>query len=125
MKGRAWQVAIIFCTLMISVASFAHTRDFQTAKLVDVSYDNVMHSGSSQRHAVYQVRLGGVIYSAEGSKLHHQSDPAHGLVVGDEVRVAIEGDQMFLRRPDGKDIKATIVKRQRQEGLLARWFGAR
>jgi hypothetical protein len=116
-------VAVVFCLLALSVASFARDRDFQTAKLVNVSYDEVLRSGSSQRHAVYKVRLEATIYSAEGSKMHHPTDPGHGLVIGDQVRVAIEGEHMFLRRPDGKDIKATIVKRQREEGLLARWFG--
>ena len=120
---KAWYVGVVFCAFAFSAASFAATLDFQTGKLVDVGYDDVMHKGSSQRHAVYQVRLGDVIYYAEGSKLHHEADPGHGLIVGDEVRVAIEGDRMMLRRPDGKDIKATIVKRQRAEGLLARWFG--
>src|SRR5207245_1095045 len=97
--------------------------DYQTGKLVDVAYDDVLHSGSSQRHAVYQVRLGDVIYSAEGDKLKgHKGDPAHGLIVGDEVRVAIDGDHLFLRRPDGKDLKTTIVKRERAPGFFERLF---
>ncbi len=120
--SRVWQVAVITCALFFSLGTFANTRDFQTGKLVDVGYDDVLHSGSSQRHAVYKVRLGDVIYSAEGSKVKHNADPAHGLVVGDDVRVAIEGDRLFLRRPDGKDIKTTIVKRQRAEGFFGKWF---
>ncbi len=114
--------SIIACALLFSLASFAHTRDFQTAKLVDVGYDDVMHSGSSQRHPIYKVKLGDVIYSAEGDKVKHNADPAHGLVVGDDVRVAIEGDRLYLRRADGKDIKANIVKRQRAEGFFGKWF---
>ncbi len=116
------KTAIFICTLFLSLVSFAHTRDFQTAKLVDVGYDDVMHSGSSQRHPIYKVKLGDVIYSAEGDKVKHNADPAHGLVVGDDVRVAIEDDRLYLRRPDGKDIKTAIVKRQRAEGFFGKWF---
>jgi len=119
---RAWQVAIVICMVAFSIASFAGNRDFQTGKLVDVGYDDVLHSGSSKRHAVYRVRLGDVIYSAEGDKLKHNADPAHGLVVGDDVRIAIEGDRLYLRRPDGKDIKTTIVKRERAQGFFSRLF---
>ena len=116
------QAAIVLCTLVLSVASFASARDFQTGKLVDVGCDDVLHGGSSQRHAVYHIRLGDMIYSAEGDKLKHNADPAHGLVVGDDVRVAVEGDHLFLRRPDGKDIKTTIVKRERAQGFFAKLF---
>jgi len=119
---KSWQVAILLGMFALSTVTFARTRDFQTAKLVDVSYDDVMHSGSSQRHPIYQVRLGDVIYSAEGDKQKHTADPGHGLVVGDDVRVAIEGDRLYLRRPDGKDIKTTIVKREKAPGFFSRLF---
>jgi hypothetical protein len=119
---RTWQVAIVFCTLVFTAVAVANTRDYQDGKLVDVSYDNVLHSGSSQRHALYQVRLGDVIYSAEGDKVKSKNDPAHGLIVGDNVRVALDGDHMYLRRPDGKDIKTVIVKRERAQGFFSRLF---
>ena len=119
------KAAILFCMLAFSFGGFASTRDYQTGKLLDVGYDDILHSGSSQRHALYQVRLGDVIYSAEGDKLKHKADPGHGLVVGDDVRVAVEGDRLYLRRPDGKDIKATIVKRERAQGLFGRLFSKR
>jgi hypothetical protein len=115
-------IILIACTLFFSLTSFAHTRDFQTAKLVDVTYDDVLHGGSSQRHPIYKINLDDMLYSAEGDKVKHNADPAHGLVVVDEVRVAIEGDRLYLRRADGKYIKANIVKRQRAEGFLGRWF---
>jgi len=119
---RTWQVAIVFCTLVFSTFAVANTRDYQDGKLVDVAYDDVLHSGSSQRHALYQVRLGDVIYSAEGDKVKSKNDPAHGLIVGDNVRVALDGDHMYLRRPDGKDIKTVIVKRERAQGFFSRLF---
>jgi hypothetical protein len=119
---RGWQVAIVFCALLLSAVAVANTRDYQDGKLVDVSYDNVLHSGSSQRHALYEVRLGDVIYSAEGDKVKSKNDPAHGLIVGDNVRVALDGNHMYLRRPDGKDIKTVIVKRERAQGFFSRLF---
>jgi hypothetical protein len=116
------KLAVLLTLLAVSISAFAHDRDFQTGKLIDVGYNDLLHGGSSQRRALYQVRLGDVIYSAEGDKVKHNADPAHGLIVGDRVRVAIEGDRLFLRRPDGKDIKATIIKRQRAEGFFGRLF---
>ncbi len=117
-------LALLLCALTFSLTAFASNRDYQTGKLVDVNYDDLLHSGSSQRHAIYQVRLDDVIYYAESGKLKARAaDPAHGLIVGDHVRVAVEGDRLYLRRADGKDIKATIIKRQRVEHLVPRsWF---
>ena len=109
-------LALLLFAMTLSFTSFASNRDYQTAKLVDVNYDDLLHGGSSQRHAIYQVRLDDMIYYAESGKLKgHAADASHGLVVGDHVRVAVEGDRLYLRRPDGKDIKATIIKRQRAE----------
>lgn len=111
-------LALLLFALTLSLTAFASNRDYQTGKLVDVNYDDLMHGGSSQRHAIYQVRLDDMIYFAESGKLKgHAADPAHGLVVGDHVRVAVEGDHLFLRRADGKDIKAIIIKRQRAERI--------
>lgn len=122
---RVRHVVIVLCTLAFSLFSLASTRDYQTGKLMDVGYDDALHNSSGKHHAIYQVRLGDVIYSAEGDKVKDNVDPAHGLVVGDSVRVAVEGEHMFLRRPDGKDIKATIVKRERAQGFFGRLFSNR
>ncbi len=34
-------------------------------------------------------------------------------IIGDIVNVRIDGDKLFIQRPDGKELKTTIVKRSR------------
>jgi hypothetical protein len=91
-------------------------REFQTGKLLDVSSDERFVEGTSFKYAIYQVQVGDVVYFGRGEKLHRRSgDPGHGLIVGDPVQAAIDGDSLILQRPDGKEIKTKIVKRQRSD----------
>jgi hypothetical protein len=60
------------------------------------------------------VEVGGVIYSARGDReRRHSGDPGHGLIIGDPVQAAIDGEYLILLKPDGKELKAKIVKRER------------
>ncbi len=96
-----------------SLIASTHTQ-YQSGKLLDVSDDERLDEGTTMRWAVYKVQVGDIVYTARGERLrHHSGDAGHGLVVGDEVQVAVEDDKIFLKRPDGKEIKAKIVKRTR------------
>jgi thiamine monophosphate kinase len=101
-------------TIALTTARTAH--EFHTGKLVDVATDERLVGGTTVAHAVFQVQVGDIAYFARGEHVRrHGGDPAHGLVVGDQVQVAIDGDNLILKRPDGKEIKAKIVRRQRAE----------
>jgi hypothetical protein len=112
--------SIAVCLTLVSTHLRAGTHlEFQTGKLLDVSSDERLYEGTTHRYAVYQVQLSDVVYSARGEKLRRYSgDPGHGLVVGDTVQVAIDGDNLILQRPDGKQIKAKIIKRRRPDTTI-------
>jgi hypothetical protein len=111
------RLCLVIAAILTTTFGFAGTHgNFQSGKLLDVSSDERLYEGTSLRNAIYQVQVGDVIYSARGERLRRRSgDAGHGLIVGDSIQVAIDGDSLFLLRPDGKEIKAKIVKRQRAD----------
>ncbi len=89
-------------------------KDFQTGTLVDITADQQVKKGNSTEYAIYQVQIGDLVYFGRGEKQQkHPGDAGQGLIVGDPVQAAIDGKDMILQRPDGKEIKTQIVKRQR------------
>ena len=91
-------------------------HEFRAGKLLDVSSDDRVVEGNSIKYAIYEVQVGDIIYFGRGERMRrHSGDPGHGLIVGDPVQAAVEGDNLILQRPDGKDIKTKIVRRQRAE----------
>ncbi len=117
MRNRRAMLLTACLALGPCVLSFAREpHHFQNGKLLDVGSDERLVEGTTVIHAVYQVQIGDLIYFARGERVRrHSDDPAHGLVVGDLVQVAIDGDSLILQRPDGKEIKAKIIRRQRAE----------
>ena len=103
--------------LLSTVCHAGKHREFKTGKLLDMSVDEILDEGSTERYGVYQVQLGDTVYVGRGSRMSSggKTDPSHGLIIGDPVQAAIEGDQLYLIRPDGKEIKARITKRKRAE----------
>jgi hypothetical protein len=89
-------------------------HEFQNGKLLDISYDERLEEGTTYRRAIYHVQVGDIVYLGRGERVkRHSGDPGHGLIIGDPVKAAIDGDNLILQRPDGKEIKAKIVKRER------------
>jgi propanediol dehydratase large subunit len=114
MKVRATVVSLALLCVIEAIAGTPH--QFQAGKLLDVGSDERAVEGTTIIHAVYHVQVGDLIISARGERVRrHGGDHAHGLVVGDPVQVAIDGDDLILQRPDGKEIKAKIIRRQRAE----------
>ena len=109
------RIAAVFSILLSAVCLGAAPRhEFQSGKLVDITSDDRVDKGTTHSYAVYQVQIGDIIYFGRGERLSkHPGDSGHGLIVGDPVQAAIDGNDLILQRPDGKEIKAKIFKRQR------------
>jgi hypothetical protein len=109
------RIAIGCFLISISVCLIAGTlRQFQAGKLLDISSDERLEEGTTYRRAIYHVQFGDVVYTGRGERVSlHSGDPGHGLIVGDPVQAAIDGGELILQRPDGKEIKTKIIKRQR------------
>ena len=103
-------------SLLLSAVSVcaASGHEFQSGKLVDISSTERVDKGTTHGYAVYQVQLGDIVYFGRGEKLSkHPGDSGHGLIVGDPVDAYIDGKDLIIKRPDGKEIRTRIIKRQR------------
>ena len=103
--------ALLFAALSVW-AKPAH--EFTTGKLVDITSEERTDKGTTHAYAIYQVQLGDLIYYGRGEKLaKHPGEAGHGMIVGDPIQAAIDGKDLIIQRPDGKEIKTKIIKRQR------------
>jgi hypothetical protein len=92
----------------------AKTRDFQTGKLIGITADERLINGTSYRWAIFTVQVADVVYTARGGRVRLRSgDIGQGLIAGDAVKVAIDGADIILLKPDGRGLKAKIIKRKR------------
>jgi hypothetical protein len=105
-------VALVLCAGVASAAK----HEFQTGKLVNVSDDERLFRGTTDRWAVFSVQVDDIVYTARGQRMRRRSgDPGKGLIVGDPVKVAIDKDELVLLNPDGKEMKMKITKRARAQ----------
>jgi hypothetical protein len=52
-------------------------------------------------------------YTARGGRIHrHSGDVAKGLIVGDPVQAAIDGENLIMLKRDGKELRTKIIKRE-------------
>jgi hypothetical protein len=106
--------ALLLLSMSLTVTAASKPRDFKSGKLVEIGTDERLVKGTTARTAIFTVQLGDLVYSARGGRVAGARDIGQGLVVGDPVQVAIEGQKLIMLKPDGKEIKTTIVKRARE-----------
>jgi hypothetical protein len=100
--------------LMLMLAGAKH--DFQSGKLMNIATDERLYEGTTMRWAVFTVKVADMVYTARGERVRrHSGDPGQGLIVGDPVQVAIDGETLILLKPDGKELKAKITRRERAQ----------
>ena len=117
----------VLFVLFVSTAAFAKDHNYQVGKLLDVSSrtdggggasstsGNVSTTGFLQdSHAIFTVQVDDIVYTLRGERLSSRTkDYGKGLIVGDPVKVSIEGQDVFLQLPDGKDLKTRLLTRAR------------
>jgi hypothetical protein len=106
---------LVALTLTLATVFLSATkRDFQTGKLLSVTADERLVEGTSIRRAIFTVQVGDLVIAARGDRIRSRSgDIGQGLIIGDVVQVAIDGGNLILLKPDGKELKTKIVKRER------------
>ena len=111
---RTLSVVLFVGCVGLSSANAA-SRTFQTGKLIDVTTDERLMEGTSFICAVFTVQIDDIVYTVQGKRLVslRARDYAEGLIVGDPVQVSIEGNTVILLRPNGKELKTFIIKRER------------
>jgi hypothetical protein len=104
----------------------AKQHAFQTGKLISIASDERVVEGTSYRWAIFTVQVADVIYTARGDRIRRRSgDIGQGLIVGDSVKVAIDGGDLILLKPDGKELKTKITKRERPTAVPLRKLALR
>jgi hypothetical protein len=92
----------------------ATKREFKPGKLLDIGSSQRVIEGTAYRSAEFTVQVYDIIYTARGARIRRfTGDVGQGLIVGDPVQVAIDGGNLIFLKPDGKEMKTTIVKRTR------------
>jgi hypothetical protein len=110
---------LVVITLALALAiSFlgATKRNFQAGRLLSVTEDERAVEGTSYRWAIFTVQIGDLVFTARGERIRrHSGDVGQGLIVGDAVQAAVDGGDLILQKPDGKELKTKIVKRARAQ----------
>jgi len=113
-RVRRRMMALMF--MLCFSAAFAGSHNFQAGKLLDVTTDERLVEGTSHRHAIFIVQIGDIIYTLRGERvLSRTKDYAEGLIVGDPVQVSVEGQNVILLKPDGKNLNTSVLKRERAD----------
>jgi hypothetical protein len=101
-------------------------EDFQNAKLIDIAPYRQSNAPiiapnngypvlipTDQNMITITVALNGMSYSANFRQ--SRDFKSSTLVVGDSILARLDGDKLVLRKPNGKEIKATVTRRARLE----------
>jgi hypothetical protein len=63
---------------------------------------------------VVKVALDGIIYTARSSGDFWGYNPS-SMIVNDEVKACVDSNKLVITRPDGKQYKPTIIRRERDQ----------
>jgi hypothetical protein len=104
----AWMFAATF--------QAATKLEFQQGQVLSITSGKGLDQNITHRWAVFAVQIGNVIYSGSGKRIRHPSDDySEGLHDGEAVRAAVSGGELILVKPDGKELKTKIIKRELAE----------
>ncbi len=102
--------------LMCAHTGLAKDHAYTQGTLLDATVDERLHEGSTLARAIYVVQIADVVYTVQGERVSARTkDYTKGLIVGDPVEASVEGEHVFLRTPNGKDIKTNVLKRARAQ----------
>jgi hypothetical protein len=108
---RAMAIALIFTVAPLAGAT---KRSFTTGKLLDIGASERVIDGTVYKSAEFTVQVADIVYTAREARIMRWTkDVGQGLIVGDPVQVAIDGGSLIFLKPDGKEMKTTIIKRTR------------
>lgn len=110
---RAMAIVLIFTVAPLAGAT---KRAFTTGKLRDIGAIERVIDGTVYKSAEFTVQVADIIYTTRGAWIMRWTrDVGQGLIVGDPVQVAIDGGSLIFLKPDGKEMKTTIIKRTRAQ----------
>ncbi|HEY6345156.1 MAG TPA: hypothetical protein VIY49_26980 [Bryobacteraceae bacterium] len=114
--------AVLYMTLPAAVCGGGNNHEFERGRLIDIT---TTANRYGYRFAVFVVQVGDLVYTGEGDRLGRVTESlitfavtksgydGHDLIVGDPIDASIDVDHMVLRRPNGKELRTKIIKRER------------
>jgi hypothetical protein len=111
-------LGLTLAMLATAVAGLAADKVYQKGKYLDVdsqAYQKLVGDTSVLRHENdLSVQIDDLIYVGQCEEKRHFSSCRPGAwVIGDMIDVRIDKDCMYLKKPDGGELKTRIVKRVR------------
>ncbi|MEO7142969.1 MAG: hypothetical protein ABI165_05640 [Bryobacteraceae bacterium] len=67
-------------------------------------------AASKHDFTLFKVHVGDLVCIARETK-----DAGQRMIVGDPIQVSIDGDALIFLKPDGREMKTTIMKRVRAQ----------
>jgi hypothetical protein len=112
MKRLGWLVALSLFSVFTVHAT--EKSDYQTGKLTDLRRSDT-GSGAARAQGSFclAIEVGDMTYLAQQESTWRWSYAPTDLVVGDQVEVKIKGNDMFLKKSKGGDLKTHITRRER------------
>lgn len=123
-------IGIAFLASVVCSAT-ENQKEYQTGKFVDLNsegYNKLISNPSTgdaitvrRRENFLSIQLGDLVLVGECvtkenmlGRIHNPCQPEN-WVVGDPIQVRINGNLMYLKKENGKEVKTRIVKRVRVE----------
>ena len=113
------RISLLASILMVfATVGFAADKVYQKGKHLDVdsqAFQKLVGDSSVTRHENnLSVQIDTLIYVGQCEEKKHFSSCRPGTwIIGDPIDVRIDKDYMYLRKPDGGEVKTRIVKRVR------------
>ncbi|HEV3276479.1 MAG TPA: hypothetical protein VG860_06650 [Terriglobia bacterium] len=116
---------------LLSPSALRSQDAYQTGKYVDLNsdeYDKLISNPNTgapvtvrRRENFLSVQVGDIVIVGECvtkenmlGRIHNPCQPGN-WIIGDPIEVRLKGHLMFLKSPNGKEVKTRIVKRVRVE----------
>ncbi len=113
MRSLRWMLVLLLI-MPAGRAAVAFDHSYQQGRLVDATTENREKKGNTTTRAIFTVQAGEMVYTVRGEKVGAKAkDYTEGMIVGDPVDVAVEGEHVYLRTPKGKELKTDVLKRAR------------
>jgi len=105
---------LLLLTMMVATASLAKTREWTTARVVDVSETDVSGEVRGEKNTThYTIETDDMLYFVDYSYKpgKHSDSRAPDIAVNVLTKIAIEGKHAYILDVTGREVKLHIVKR--------------
>ena len=101
--------------LLVAIACFAKTREWKSAKVVDVSTTDVQKASGGVTHLIqYTIETDDAIYLLDYA-CKHGNNGAPDVTVSAITKIAIDGSHAHIMDKAGKELKMRIVKQTKKK----------